>query len=139
MAGADELGQQPVVSELVPHSAGDDRRVNFQLGCESHDGHAGRVPRGLARVPGRLGYQRLLGEFVRLGLLGTAVGLLAAAQRVVVHERGVFARVEVPADVRQLVQEAEPEVVDPVVAESQADHGRAVCHAKGGAVQMRLR
>ena len=42
------------------------------------------------------------------------------------HEYMVFVGVEVQADVRELVQQAEPEVVDPIVAERQANHGAGV-------------
>lgn len=48
------------------------------------------------------------------------------AQSQVVDECRVARALQMPADVRQLVQEAEPEVVDTIVAKRQRNNGLAV-------------
>ena len=74
------------------------------------------------------------------GVLGQGVGLffegVFAGEGEVVDEEFVFVAVEVEADVGEFVHEAEPEVVDAVVAQGEADDGTAVEEADGGAVEM---
>ena len=50
-----------------------------------------------------------------------------------------FAFRHVPADVRELVKQAEPEIIEPVIAQRETDDRRAVGQLQRGAVQMRAR
>ena len=59
-----------------------------------------------------------------------------SGQREVVDEEVVFVAVEMEADVGQFVHEAEPEVVDAVVAQGEADDRAAVQETESGAVEM---
>ena len=73
-------------------------------------------------------------------VLGQGVGFVfegvLSGQGEVVDEEFVFVAVEMEADVGQFVHEAEPEVVDAVVAQGEADDRATVQEAEGGAVEM---
>ena len=61
---------------------------------------------------------------------------ILSGQGEVVDEEVVFVAVEMEADVGQFVHEAEPEVVDAVVAQGEADDRATVQEAQRGAVEM---
>ena len=129
-----QLRQQPVVPPLVPHPPGDNRRVNADF--------LGQVVNSQHRGPStyRIGFpetrrdQRVPGHTVSLFLKR-----VPSAQREVVDEEFVLVAVEMEADVGQFMHQAEPEIVDAVVAQRQANDRAAVLETQSRAVQMGAR
>ena len=130
-AAADELRQEAVVAALVADAAGDDGGVDFGFAGEGVDGKYCRPFLHRAVAPEIWGDECVLGQGVGFFFEGILSG-----QGEVVDEEFVFVAVEMEADVGQFVHEAEPEVVDAVVAQGETDDGAAVEETEGGAVEM---
>ena len=103
------------------------------------DGHRRGDFADSARLPDGVGDEGFLGPGVGLGFLCVGRPRRLGAQRVVVHEDGTPAAVQVAAHMGQLVQQAEPEIVEPVVAQGQPDDGSAVSEPERRAVEIRPR
>ena len=131
LAAADELGEEAVVGSVVADAAGDDGGVDVDLAGEGVGCQDGGSLADRAVVPELRGDEGVLGQGVGFFFEGVFAG-----EGEVVDEEFVFVAVEVEADVGELVHEAEPEVVDAVVAQGEADDGAAVEEAEGGAVEM---
>ena len=115
----------------MAHAAGDDGGVDVGLAGESVDCEYGGSFAHGAGLPELWGDECVLGKRVGFVFEGVLSG-----QGEVVDEEFVFVAVEMEADVGQFVHEAEPEVVDAVVAQGEADDRAAVQEAEGGAVEM---
>ena len=125
------MGEEAVVASVVADAAGDDGGVDVEfagegVGCQDCGSLADR-----AGLPELWGDEGVLGQGVGFFFEGVFSG-----QGEVVDEEFVFLAVEMEADVGELVHEAEPEVVDAVVAQGEADDGAAVQETEGGAVEM---
>ena len=113
---ADELRQQAVVPSVVADAAGDDGGVDVGLAGEGVDCEYGGSFAHGAGLPELWGDECVLGQGVSFVFEGVLSG-----QGEVVDEEVVFVAVEMEADVGQFVHEAEPEVVDAVVAQGETD------------------
>lgn len=125
------MGEEAEVGSVVADAAGDDGGVDVEFAGEGVDCQDCGSLADRAVVPEVRGDEGVLGQGVGLFFEGVFAG-----EGEVVDEEFVFVAVEVEADVGELVHEAEPEVVDAVVAEGEADDGAAVQEAEGGAVEM---
>ena len=112
-------------------AAGDDCGVDVGFAGESVDCEYGGSFAHGAGLPELRGDERVLGQGVGFVFEGILSG-----QGEVVDEEFVFVAVEMEADVSQLVHEAEPEVVDAVVAQGETDDRATVQEAESGAVEM---
>ena len=128
---ADELREEAVVATFVADAAGDDGGVDVGFAGESVDCEYGGSFAHGAGLPELWGDECVLGQGVGFVFEGVLSG-----QGEVVDEEFVFVAVEMEADVGQFVHEAEPEVVDAVVAQGEADDRAAVQETESGAVEM---
>ena len=117
----DQLRQQAVVSLIMADAAGDDCGVDVGFAGESVDCEYGGSFAHGAGLPELWGDECVLGQGV-----GFVFERVPSGQGEVVDEEFVFVAVEMEADVGQFVHEAEPEVVDAVVAQGEADDRAAV-------------
>src|SRR6266478_3944909 len=114
LAIAHVVREHPKILSLESDPPRDDRGMDVQLVRELDDGYRRRpLPHG-ARLPDVPRNRGIEGPFVRLGFLQ-----LCPLQVEVLHEDGVLAAVDVPSDVRKLVYDAEPVVIDAVVAQGE--------------------
>ena len=88
-----------------------------------------------ARFPNLPGHECLFGPFVGLKLFRVFAASLHIAQCQVVHKRSVTVVFHVTPDVGEFVQQAEPKIVDAVVAQREADHWRAVAKLERRPIQ----
>ena len=128
---ADELREEAVVASVVADAAGDDGGVDVGFAGESVDCEYGGSFAHGAGLPELWGDECVLGQGVGFVFEGVLSG-----QGEVVDEEVVFVAVEMEADVGQFVHEAEPEVVDAVVAQGETDDRAAVQEAQRRAVEM---
>ena len=133
LAGPDQLREEPVVAGLVSDPPGDDGGMDSQDVREVDHAQGRRLHPDHALLPLIARDQRFLRPLVGLGFS------YVVAWQVQIVDEAVGATIKVAADVRQLVQEAAPEVVDAIVAQGETDDRRPPREPKGGAVQVRLR
>ena len=112
-------------------AAGDDGGVDVGFAGESVDCEYGGSFAHGAGLPELWGDECVLGQGVSFIFEGVLSG-----QGEVVDEEVVFVAVEMEADVGQFVHEAEPKVVDAVVAQGEADDRATVQEAQRRAVEM---
>ena len=112
-------------------AAGDDGGVDVGFAGESVDCEYGGSFAHGAGLPELWGDECVLGQGVSFVFEGVLSG-----QGEVVDEEFVFVAVEMEADVGQFVHEAEPKVVDAVVAQGETDDRTAVQETQSRAVEM---
>ena len=121
-----EVRQQAEVSRLVSDASSDNRWMNAKPLRQLHDREWGRMVLHAARLPHSLWNERLFSPLVRFLFFGVPAYAFDIAQTEIVDERLVALAVHVTPDMRQFMQQTEPEIIEPVIAQRQTDHGRAV-------------
>jgi hypothetical protein len=117
------MRQQAVIPGFVPHTASNDRRMDFETLCKLHHRKRRRIILDPTGVPHVRGDEPFVGPFVGFILLGIPPNAFHVTQREVI-DKGFIARVRhMSADMRELVQQAEPEIIQPVVAEAETNYG----------------
>ena len=112
--------------------------MDVQLVREVQDGLGFGLPLNRACFPNCSRDERLLGPFVGLGLRRVHPRSFHRTERQVVDERITLIAVQVAAHVGQFMQQAEPEIVDAVITQGQADDRPPIAQPEGGAVEIRL-
>ena len=124
----------------MPNPACDDRRVHLGLPRHLQDRHWTGILQDAAAAPYLGGYQGILGQMVRLLFQGVCPLRLDSPKTVVVDKARILATVaHMRANVAKLVQQGEPEVVYPVIPQSEPYHRPTVRQRQGRAVQVRPR
>ena len=138
-ARSHEVRQQAEIPRLVSDAPSDNRRVNAKPLRQLHHREWGRMVLHSARLPHGIWNERLFSPFVRFVFFGVPAHAFDIAQTQVVDERLVVLAVHVTADMREFMQQTEPEIIEPVIAQRQADNRRAVSKLQRRAIEMRAR
>ncbi len=138
-AGPNELRKEPVVLPFVPNPACDDRRMHLQSTGEIHHVHGSRSVLHRARLPCRARDERFFHPIVCLRLPGAFPSRVEFSQRIVVDGGIPPVVVHVSAHMGEFVQQAKPEIVDSVVAQSESDHRSFITESECHPVEIRPR
>src|SRR5205809_1737444 len=112
--------------------------MDLQRVREIDDRHRRRLlTRGVC-LPDRPGDQRLFGPFIRLNLFRIVMDTLDVSKRQIIDELSLTIDVHVTSDVRKLVEETEPKVVEAVVAQRKTYHRRSVAERESSSIKIGL-
>ncbi len=127
---SEQLGELPKVSVLLLPSTGDDSRMDlYTVRKREEIGGAGVLP-AIELAPHFVSNQANARHVVGflLDVLGTANLQIVQNHLRSIAEMGFY--------VRQLMEEREPEIIDPIMAQGQGDNRNTVRVAQSSAVQM---
>src|SRR5918992_4906589 len=130
------MGQQTKIPFLVSDATGNDGRMNSEPLRKLHDAQRRWVVLYLARIPYVLWNKPILGPFIRFGFSRITSRGVHVAKTQIIDECFIFRVAHMATDMSKLVQQAEPEVIEPIIAQRQSNNGCTVGELKGRTVEV---
>jgi hypothetical protein len=95
--------------------------------------------RYLARIPYVFWNEPILGPFIRFGFSRITSRALHVTKTQIIDERFIARPAHMAADMSKLMQQAEPEVIEPIIAQGEPDNGCTIGKLKRRTVEVRTR